>query len=1240
MKLNNEDFVHLHVHNEFSVLDGLSLADDWANRAKELGFKALALTNHGNVDGVIKFQKACDEAGIKSIVGCELYLVKNMLDKDKDEKRYHATVLVKNQKGWENLLIMLTRANLNGFYKRPRIDPETLLDLCDGLVVMTACSSSFLNAPFGFQLFEELGKRTDVALEVMPLGIDEQIELNMKIVDYVIDCNNNPIIVATGDCHYINKDDSKLQEVLLCIQSKDKWRNPDRWKFSVDDLYLKTADEMYESFKAQGIFSDEQIISFLSNTRKVADLCNFTIEQRTPDLPKVFIREFEDLDENDQIIQLTVKGLEEKAKKYPHIAKDIDVYYEKIEDEFVEIIPRFTRYFLIVWELTNWCKMNGISTGPGRGSAASSVVSYCLGITNVDPIKYKLIFSRFISPGRIDLPDIDMDFEDRRREEVKRHLEELYGEWNVIEISNFLRMRGKAALKNVSRVFDVPLVEVNKATSCIVERSWGDMRSRFTLADAFATFNDGIAFKNKYPDVTEMAMKIEGQVFARGRHAAAVCVSQYDLRSGKNANFVVRDNHRMANWEKEDCEYMGLMKLDILGLNSLTILSEAKKLILDRHGIDLDYDLIDLDDSKLHDEFTIGNNVGIFQFNSDIMVKLCQEIKSSKFDDIVALNALNRPGVLRAGFANTYRDRKHGNKRIEYKHPWLESITKHTQGLLIYQEQVMRLMYELGGLPWKTADSVRKVISKSKGIEEFLKFKDQFVDGCERLGTLSREDADELFTSMQDSGSYLFNLSHSVSYSMIAVWQMHLKVYYPVEFMCTLLSYGPDAKKEDLINESKRLGIKISLPNINISEANIWKISEDETLIAPFSEIKGIGDVASKAIVEERNKNGLYASKEDLENRVPKRKVNKKVRDLLIKMDVFSESNLNRSEAELEELSQYFDFNLSNDPLYRFRKVMAKIGSVIDITPVSEAYRFTSTNKFYFGKVTKLTIGYRSAAEAVRDGQSSGYEGFGSLGGVYCNIKDDSSYRMLVFGNDIYGKKKEIIEHCKDGFLLTNARGTPSKGACMTQEAWFSDEIMSGDLEGLEIPLIKPAKTPDWLDEIYECSDCELRGECRKPIKPTIGQTNVMIIGEAGGKDEDRMGEGFVGKAGQILWNTLREYGLDKKLFIYSNICKCFPSVTRTPKKKHVDTCSKFINREIEDIKPPLILAFGNTCNLFFRGESSGIMSINGKTMFNDKHDCWITYSVHPAMVAYSPENMPEFRKGIEEFVKKVEQFL
>jgi DNA polymerase-3 subunit alpha len=427
-------------------------------------------------------------------------------------------------------------------------------------------------------------------------------------------------------------------------------------------------------------------------------------------------------------------------------------------------------------------------------------------------------------------------------------------------------------------------------------------------------------------------MAMEHQIKRAGKHSAAMCVSANDLRTGENAAYMNRTSELVCNWEKEDAEYMGLMKLDVLGLNALTVLHGAQKLIKDRHDVDIDFELIPLDDEKVFEEFTQGNNIGVFQFAGHWMIKLCREILVEDFEEVVALNALDRPGALRSGMTTDYRERKHGRQPIPTQHPIQQKITEKTQGIILYQEQIMYIMYNLAGLPWKTADMVRKVISKSKGEEQFMKFRQMFIDGCVERKTVPAEGAGQIFDTLKHFGSYGFNRAHAVEYAMIAYWDMWLKVHYPLEFMVALLSYGQGGdKKADHVAEARRMGLKLALPDMNRSHAKDWRIDENNNLIIPFQEIKGVGPKSAEAILAARVKYGDFLNKENFVDVVPKRQVNSRIVGILERAGVFGGVDLdNLEESELESLSELFEFDLSNDPMYRFRRVIKVILSQIE----------------------------------------------------------------------------------------------------------------------------------------------------------------------------------------------------------------------------------------------------------------------------------------------------------------------
>lgn len=745
--MNN--FTHLHLHDEFSALDGVGKSDIYAQEASRLGFRYLAETNHGNCDGLLKFQKACLKHNIIPICGAELYIVPDITKKDKYEKKYHITVLVQNKIGFSNLLKMLTIANLEGHYYRPRVSPEIILQHSEGLVFMSACVSSFINMEGGIQLLTKLSEKVPTYLEIMPHNYDIQKQINLQKIE--LSKQYNIPLVATQDVHYPRKENALTQEMLLAIQKKAKWNDPKRWKFDFGGLYLKSEEEMIQAFQEQNCVPKNLYLPAMERTMEIAEVCgDFRIRKRKVILPKVY--GYEHRDETELMRELIESGLKERK------TGDYNTYRQRLEEEF-EIICKlnFQRYFLIVWELIEWCKRNNIMTGPGRGSSAGSIVCYLMGITDVDPIKYKLIFARFISPSRTDNPDIDCDFPDNKRDEIRKHLQDCYGEYNVAGISTFLELKGRGALRDVSRVFDLPLKEVDNAAKEIVVKPDGDPRCNHTIEDSCKNSDVLKSFKRKYPEAIELAIQLEGQVKSTGQHAAGIVVSSDDLRKGERCNLCIRNGVVVSNWDKDDAEEMGLMKLDVLGLTSLTILNNAKKFINNNYNIDIEFDEIPLNDKNIYKEISEGNNVGAFQINSPGLIELCKELKVKEFEDIVLATTLYRPGTLQSHITSDFIKRRKGEAKIEYIHPKLIKYTKDSLGLVIYQEQIMWSMFELAGLPWSVCDKVRKVIGKSQGEAKFQKFKKQFVDGCKENKTLSEKEADKVWDMFASFGKYSFN---------------------------------------------------------------------------------------------------------------------------------------------------------------------------------------------------------------------------------------------------------------------------------------------------------------------------------------------------------------------------------------------------------------------------------------------------------------------------------------------------
>jgi len=879
----------------YSILDGVGTPSDYVKKAKELGMESIGITNHGNVDSVIKFQNECDKENINLIIGCELYLVQNLYKKEKGEKRNHVCVWVKNKTGWKNLLQMLTIANLEGYYYKPRIDIDTLLEHCEGLVIGTACVSTFLNQDWGLDLLTELKKKTEVFIEMMPSDFELQNETNKKLLE--IADNTDTEIIATNDCHYVNKEDYEAQETLLCINSRDKWSNPNRWKFQANDFYFKTELEMTNSFKDQGILTRRQIRTSINNTEKVVDLCkDFQLKQVEIALPRVKRVKESKLTDLEYLTKLVEKGYMEKDIQNKH---NKQVYDDRIKEE-MELIKMkgFERYFLIVWDLIQWSESNGIMSGPGRGSAAGSLVCYLLGITKVDPIEFGLMFFRFINPARADLPDIDSDFPDNRRDDIINHLKEIYGENHVSGISTFGFLKTRSVIRDLGRVFEIDKNEID-----MIAKSCDDKETFETLAKT----NEGQVFARKYPQQMRIGSVLEGNIRNRGRHACGTIISEEDLTNGTKANLNIdkKSGSLICNWDKHDIEFQGLMKLDVLGLNALSVINECKSLVKQRHHKDINFNNLPLNDRKVLRRFSRGDNTGCFQLNTSGLKKFCKKLKINSFMDIVHATSLFRPGTLGNGTAEDFIKRKNNKQKWNFIHPLLEPITGYTYGIIVYQEQAMQMVHELAGLDWATTNKIRKVIAKSQGEEALMKYKEMFIKGCLEMKTLDEDTANKVFNDLASFGAYGFNLSHAVAYSHITYWDMYLKQYYPIEFYCANLNSGSsvEANKEEIILDAVENGFDVRPPKTDISEPTKWIIRKN-ILYAPFSEVKGYGEKGAKKL-SNMNSNKLQNKKMGF-------------------FEMQTSKPLTKSEQEsialLKEIEADKDIPISKDKSYKIKK--------------------------------------------------------------------------------------------------------------------------------------------------------------------------------------------------------------------------------------------------------------------------------------------------------------------------------
>ena len=838
-----EAFVHLHTHSTYSFTDGYGHPDEYIKHAVELGQPGLGVTDHGNVSSHLKWYKECKKNGIKPILGCEMYIVKNK--EDIREREYnHIILLVKNNVGYRNLMKLVTKAWCEQMYYKPRITHQDLFENQEGLIVLSGClSSPFMellknNHPEQcYDLFKEFkSKIQDFYVEMQPINFEEgkpTYDKLMKLWREKLEPDGFKM-VATNDCHYVLEEQAKVQEVLLCVQSNAQMDDPDHWHFDQEDFFLKSREQMERSLKE--CHPDFDFKEALDNTVKISDSVDFEFPMAKP----IQFPMKEEM-KKDFLLQKCMEGLVRMEKNTDQ------KYLDRLEYELNLIYSKgFTDYFLVVYDLINWSKENGILVGPGRGSAAGSLACCALRITEVDPIEYGLIFERFIDINRADLPDIDIDFEDERRHEVKEYLQKKYGADKVGTLPTFAEFKGKSALMDIGRVFGIPFKVIDEIKSLVLERSGGDSRAGFTLEDTFTntTFTKPAEALLKYPEL-KYAISLEGQYRQMGQHAAGMVISNESL-TNFCAIYKVKDAF-VLSMDYKDVTDIGLLKIDILGLSTMSVISKTLRLIKERHNKDINIYKIPLTDKRTYKGFRDEKLFGIFQFDGQAVNQVSRQIKPVDFEDLSAVSALARPGPLNSGNTTEYIMRRSGKTKIKYVHKIMEGITGGTYGVVIYQEQVMRIMREIGDMSWEDTSAIRKNMSRSLGVEAFNSFRAKFMPGALGHG-LSEETASKIWDEMCSYGSWAFNKSHSISYGFISYWTMWLKIHYPVEFYGSILSITEkNDKRKKILKEYKREGYKVLGVDINKSKEEFT--IEDEGLRIGFKDVKGIGDGAAGKLV-------------------------------------------------------------------------------------------------------------------------------------------------------------------------------------------------------------------------------------------------------------------------------------------------------------------------------------------------------------------------------------------------------
>lgn len=917
-------FTHLHVHTEYSLLDGAARIKDLVSHAAELGMNSLAITDHGAMFGVVEFYKECKKQGIKPIIGCEVYTAaRKMTDKDpeKDKHQGHLLLLAKNETGYKNLIKIVSQGYIKGYYYKPRIDKDLLREHSQGIIALSACLAGKVQNLLLFGDYEGAKKEAQELLEIFGQGNffieiqDQGLEEEARIKPDLIRMSRelNVPLAATNDVHYVRKEDAETHDVLLAIQTATSINDENRMRFPNDEFYLKSEDEMRRIFAS--------VPEAVNNTQVIADACNVEFEFGQYHLP-----EFTAPDgkiNRDYLRELCNKGLEERYGSNPDIG-----LRERLEYELGTIESMgYVEYFLIVWDFINYARQQGIMVGPGRGSAAGSLVAYCLHITDIDPIKYNLIFERFLNPERVSMPDIDIDFCYERRQEVIDYVTRKYGEDKVCQIITFGTMKARQAVRDVGRALDVSYADTDVIAKAI------PLELNMTIDKALKTNPE---LKKMYEEnqkahqVLDMARALEGMPRHASTHAAGVVISKKPI--DEYVPLYLSDKGPATQFTMTTIEELGLLKMDFLGLRNLTVIRDALELIEKNYGVTIDFSKMGYDDAGVYEMISQGNTQGVFQLESQGMTQFMKNLRPGCFEDIVAGISLYRPGPMDS--IPKYIENKKNPKGIRYVHPALAPILDVTYGCLVYQEQVMQIVRDLGGYSYGRSDLVRRAMSKKK-MAVMLEEKEYFIngktdkdgnveiEGCVRRG-IPKEAAEEIFNDMVSFAQYAFNKSHAAAYAVVAYETGYLKLHYPVEFMAALMtSVMGDAKQiSKYIRNCGEMGIEVMPPCVNKSGKKFSV--EDGKIRFGLMGIKNVGENAIDAIIEARDGKGPADNIFDFINRIDIGRINKKAIESLIKagacdclshnkaamMSVYEglvESAQNRSKKNLQGQMSLFD---------------------------------------------------------------------------------------------------------------------------------------------------------------------------------------------------------------------------------------------------------------------------------------------------------------------------------------------
>ena len=868
------NFVHLHCHSEYSLLDGAARVDKMISRAAELGMPALAVTDHGTMFGIIDFYRAAKAAGVKPVLGCEIYVShRSRFQKEakRDDSQYHLVLLAENNTGYRNLMRLVSAGYLEGFYYKPRVDRELLEECSEGLIALSACLAGEIptmiingqidKAREAACYYRDLFGPDNFFLELHDHGIPEQKAVNKVLAE--ISKQEGIPLVASNDVHYLSREDAFVHDVLLCIQTGKTVDETDRMKFESQEFYFKTATEMANLFS---LYPEA-----ISNSLRIAERCNVEKDFSQRHLP-----EFSLPDGVDPNIYLKERCYEGMRSRYQDITPEME---ERLDYE-LRVIQQmdYSNYFLIVWDLIEYAKKEKVLVGPGRGSAAGSLVAYCLGITNIEPLQHSLLFERFLNPERISMPDIDIDFCDDKRDRILQYVCDKYGQEKVAQIITFGTMAARAAVRDVGRVLAIPYADVDRIAKLI------PVEPKMTIKKALDQSKDLQALykEEQYRNLLDLSMAVEGMPRHASTHAAGVVIAEEPL-----INFVplykTADSSVVTQFPMNTLEDLGLLKMDFLGLKTLSIIGEALENIEKRHGETIDIENISLENDAAYELLSRGETTGTFQLESTGMRSVLRDLMPNKFEDIIAVVALYRPGPMEQ--IPVFVESKHGKREIKYAHPVLEPILNETYGVIVYQEQIMEIAARMAGFTLGQADLLRRAIGKKK-MEILDEQRQLFINGCVENG-YSKELASEIYDLILKFASYGFNKSHAAAYAMIAYQTAYLKANYPVEFMAALMTvyYSNSDKVALYIADCKRMNIELLPPDINESDTHFTPIGENRIRFG-LAAVKNVGLGAIESIIEAR-KEKPFVSMRDFVSRIDMRSCNRKVMESLVKCGAF-----------------------------------------------------------------------------------------------------------------------------------------------------------------------------------------------------------------------------------------------------------------------------------------------------------------------------------------------------------------